>query len=702
MIKAELAVSKSLMRAYSELPKKIQRKFREFSEKFRNDPTGSGINFERIEGAQDDKVRSVRIDQAYRAIVIHPPKGDVFLCVWVDHHDEAYAWVRNKRFGVNAFSGAMQVYDLEAVEAATPPAPESRSPGLLDDVTDEDLLLGGVPEPLLPSLRSLKTDDDLDALRPYLPEDAAEVVVGLAAGFTLTEVLEEVDRARSAEPVDPEDYAEALQRPVSQQQFRVVADDDDLHAMLDAPLQQWRVFLHPSQRQLVTRHANGPMRVLGGAGTGKTVVLMHRARHLVREVFPGADDRILVTTFTRNLAADLEANLRTLCGRDAARIEVTSLHSWAAGLLRRQGMQLQIVEERRARDLMQQAVDELGDQGLPAGFFVDEWRQVVQPQDVADEAGYVRARRVGRGTRLSRPQRLAVWQVLARYRELLDERREVEWADVVRLARLRIDAGSLDQRYRAVLADEVQDFGAPELRLLRALVPPGEHDLFLVGDGHQRIYGRPVALGACGIEIRGRSRRLKINYRTTEPIRDFAVAVLEGQAVDDLDGGADSLRGYTSLRGGVRPEIRHFAREAGEAEHVVATVRRWLASVPASAVCVAARTRGAVTDRYLPLLEQAGIRSVEIRIEGEDRLPDDAVRVATMHRLKGLEFPCILLAGVQRGEVPYELRDAPDEAAREDHELQERCLFYVAASRARDELVVCGFGEPSPLLGGHS
>ncbi|MBK8979632.1 MAG: AAA family ATPase [Planctomycetes bacterium] len=702
-MKAQVALSKEFLKAYSDLPKPIQKKVREFTERFRHDPTGSGINFERLEGVADDKVRSVRIDKAYRAIVVHPPKGDVFLCVWVDHHDEAYAWVRNRRFEVHPASGALQVYDVENVAApasAAAPARARTSEGLFAGVSDEDLLLAGVPAALLRFVRAVREEPELEAIAPSLPEDAAEILVGLAAGYSLTEALEMVERGPKVEPVDVADFAAALERPVSQQTFRIVEDDSDLSRILDEPLAQWRIFLHPTQRKLVESRANGPMRVLGGAGTGKTVVLMHRTRHLARVVFRSPDDRILVTTFTRNLALELEASLRRLCGAELERIEVVNLHSWIAQYLRRHGHEFRIADDGDVRRLMQQAVDEIGDAGLPHAFFLEEWRRVVQPQELEHEAGYLRARRVGRGVRVGRRQRVDVWRVFARFQELLREERLHEWPGLVRTARALLERHGRDVPYRAVLADEVQDMAAGDLRLLRAMVPEGPDDLFLVGDGHQRIYGQPVAMGACGIQIRGRSRRLKVNYRTTEQIRALAVGVLAGQEVDDLDGGIDSLRGYTSLRAGPRPVIRSCRSEAAEAQVVVETVRAWLeAGCRPHEICVAARTGALVKERYRRILEAAGLRVAQVEADADDALPEDAVRIATMHRLKGLEFPRVLLAGVQEGRVPLEIPDA-DEAGRADRLLQERCLFYVAATRARDELVVTGYGKASPFLAG--
>ena len=278
------------MEAYSGLPRKIQKKVREFTEKLQRDPTQPGLNFERIKVARDPKARSVRVDQSYRAIVVHPPKGDVYLCVWVDTHDEAYAWARDRRFEINPRSGTFQMFETveDTFAVSDFPPKEPAEGGLFEQIDDEDLLLSGVPGPLLASVRALKTDSDLDALAPHLPSDAAEMLYLLAAGFSLVEAIEEADRSKpQLETVDVEDFGAALAKPASQERFRIVSSEAELEAMLDAPLEQWRVFLHPSQRRLVYMNANGPVRVLGGAGTGKTVVLMHRADHLASNVFAG-------------------------------------------------------------------------------------------------------------------------------------------------------------------------------------------------------------------------------------------------------------------------------------------------------------------------------------------------------------------------------------------------------------------------------
>ena len=540
-----LAFSIDFLESYSRLPRKIQKKVRAFTQKFQKDPMQSGLNFERIANSKDPKVRSVRIDQAYRAIVVHPPKGDVFLCAWVDHHDDAYSWAQNRTFEVNPKSGVFQLFNevevaqvARQVETSPPASYEQQQRALLFDARDdEDLLLCGVPEPLLASVRALETDEDLDALAPHLPADASDILYALAAGYDLVDAMAGVgDPVLAATTVDVEDFEAALTRPNAQRSFTIVENEAELEAILDAPLEMRRIFLHPRQRKLVGMDASGPVRVLGSAGTGKTVVLMHRANHLASTVFTGESDRVLVTTYTRNLALDLRMNLRNLCSPDTfARLEVVNLHSWADGFMRRQGHAFKIIPEAERRRLFDLALSEARASGVVEAFYLEEWDRVVQQQDVDSRDSYLTARRVGRGTHLDRKQRAQVWAVFERYRQLMDEQNVSEWQDLIRETRLYIEKQGHQPMYRAIVADEVQDFTANELRLLRTMVLPGPNDLFLVGDGHQRIYGHPTPLGRCGIDIGARSMHLKFNYRTTQEIQRRAVVILEGREIDDLD-----------------------------------------------------------------------------------------------------------------------------------------------------------------------
>jgi superfamily I DNA/RNA helicase len=380
------------------------------------------------------------------------------------------------------------------------------------------------------------------------------------------------------------------------------------------------------------------------------------------------------------------------------RIEVTHLHAWAAGFLKRQGLEVKVASDTEQRALMARALDQI-DAELPHTFYLDEWERVVLAQEVETRDQYLTARRTGRGTRLGRRQRLEVWKVLARYRELLDEQGHVEWDDVLKETRRLLERGSVGSGISAVLADEVQDLTPSALRLLKA-IPSEDHDhLFLVGDGHQRIYGQPATLRSCGIDIRGRAWRLKLNYRTTAQIRAYAAGVLENVQVDDLDGGIDTLQGYHSVRHGPVPAVLHFEKEAQEAEGVVRAIEKWLETTPAEEICLTARTHKLLKERYRPIFESRGIETCLVETDPESEARKPGVRLATMHRLKGLEFPRVLVAGVSEGIVPLESDSLGGDLEQvEEHRRKERCLFYVATTRARDELVVTGFGRKSSFL----
>lgn len=698
----KIATSKVFWEAYSELPRTIQKKTLTFMDKFLSDPTQPGINFERISGASDDKLRSVRIDKAYRAIVVHPPKGDIFTCVWVGKHDDAYDWATTKRVGVNPTTGVFQIVDNQpachTVAKVSAVEPEA---ALFSELDDGDLRRAGVPEILFPSVRSIRREPDLDALAPHMPEEVAEILYFLCWGASLEEALSSAGQTSKPTTVDVDDFVAALSRSESQAGFKVFDSSKELQSILNEPLDNWRIFLHPMQRELTKMHADGPVQVLGSAGTGKTVVLMHRAGYLAEHIFNADTDRILVTTFTRNLARDLMQNLKHLCNKEVfERIHVTNLHELAFDYLRRSGQQLQIASDAKRAELMQFAINAATAKEYPLGFYLEEWDVIVQGQDILDHNSYLAARRAGRSTRLNRIQRSQVWSILSSYRQMLDNVKLSEWSDVMRAARrLLEERGEMGKMYRAVLADEVQDFGAADLRLLRALAPDEPNSLFLVGDGHQRIYGPPIYLKDCGIDVKGRLWHLRINYRTTRQIRDQAITVLQGQEIDDLHGGVDTFTGSVSLREGIPPEVQSFARLEDEAKYIVDKVQSWLKNTDPGQICLAARTNELLRSRYLKILTEAGIPTCFVDRDNDRSVDKSSVRVATMHRLKGLEFKKVILVAVQEGCMPLmSTKDPADFQSKQREDLRERCLFYVASTRARDELVIVGHGAPSPYL----
>ncbi|MCK8601857.1 3'-5' exonuclease [Desulfoferrobacter suflitae] len=703
----KVAIASDFLASFSRIPRKQQGKVLDFVNKFRSNPAMPGINYEKMERAKDKNMRSVRIDQAYRGIVLKPESGNVYVLLWVDNHDNAYKWAENKVYKIHPETGSLQVIEVQEAgqidDQSAYEVPFRRETGaLFRDIRDKELLRLGVPEEQLPLVRRLGDEDELDEIAEKLPQEAYEALFFLAAGFTLEEVLQEAQSADEKQRVNVDDFEAALINPDSRRRFYVVEDELELAAILSAPLEKWRVFLHPSQQKLVERAWNGPVRVLGGAGTGKTVAAVHRAKWLAQHGLQGAKDRILFTTFTRNLAADIQENLGKICSKEILRkIEVVNLDRWVSAFLRRNGYDFEIDYGKRSRELWKQAVDMApAELNLDPSFYREEWERVIQPQGITSAGEYMKASRVGRGVRLNRKMRKAVWSVFEEYRMLLNEHGLKEGADAMRDARLLLENKNEPLPYGAVIVDEGQDMGPQAFMLIRTMVAEGRNDLFIVGDAYQRIYKHKVVLGQCGINIRGRSRKLRINYRTTDETRSWAVGLLKGIKIDDLDGGTDDQKGYKSLLHGVAPEVRQFQSLRDEVHFIAEYLKKVQKDAGSlNEVCLVARTNN-LLDQYRSALDDQGIEVYMIRrSEPEDRAKP-GLRLATMHRVKGLEFDRVIIAGANDGTVPLETAEitSSDATIRKEAEINERALLYVAATRARKEVVVTCFGKACSFL----
>lgn len=523
--------------------------------------------------------------------------------------------------------------------------------------------------------------------------------------------------------IDTDNIAAALARTGSRAHFWVVDDEEELKRMLDAPLDKWRIFLHPSQRRLVDKQWNGPVRVLGGAGTGKTVVAMHRARWLLQFHALEAESKILFLTFSANLAEDLKRNLRALIASEAdfKRLEVIHLDSWVFRFLKQNQSSFRIMYDNAETHVLRdqawiEAIQEYGTNlEFDQRFYEDEWRHVVLAQGAFSQAEYLRVQRTGRGAPLTRTKRAQIWKVFEAFRARLKASGYVEREDGFREARQIIEANGLRRPYASVIVDEAQDLGNEAFRLIQALAHPVPTDadaepdlknrLFIVGDAHQRIYGRHVVLGQCGIDIRGRSRRLRINYRTSEPVLKTAAAIMDGESVDDLNGGLDSLRGYRSLYGGPEPYYLSFNSFLEAVEGVVAWIEnlRRNQSLNYGDFCLVAR-KNRTLDQWDEALQNNGLDAYRLRRNNPDTGDIDAVRLSTAHRVKGLEFFCVVILDADAGSYP-DLKHKPLEAGAsvvQQWQQGERALLHVAVSRAKRHLALCTttghFSSFLPLL----
>lgn len=685
----KIALSDDFLRCFALIPRDRQTAVLKFIALFRDNPTSPGINYEKINDAVDKNMRSVRIDQNYRGIVLKPEHGNVYCLLWVAKHDDAYDWARRHRVAINPEGGNIQVFEASHQEGVPEKEVAPKPTGFFTKLKDRELVRLGVPEEAIGKVRAVDSEDALDSLQNQIPDDAYEALFMYAAGDTYEELVRE--RELPAQ-VDTADFATALELDATKRHFVIITDDVDLEALLAAPLEMWRVFLHPSQRKLVEREWNGPVRVLGGAGTGKTVVAMHRAVWLAKNVYANHQGKpVLFTTFTRTLADDIRAHIAMIAAPgEREKIEVQNVDQWVKGILRRFGYRPELLfDERRRRDFWNRALTRKPDDvDHHDSFYRAEFERVVLPQGCESADDYMRASRIGRGKQLSRLERQKIWPVFAEYRSQLRAAncREPEEAYRDALALIKKEGTTLG--IHSVVIDETQDLSPAALALLRAAVTPGKNDMFLVGDAHQRIYRHRASLSKVGIDIRGRGRRLRINYRTTDEIRKWAAAQLANCTIDDLDGQPDTLVGYKSLTHGPKPD--DGAVESREAERkVIAETLDSLKEdgIEEKSTCIVVRTNEEAIE-YAEWLESIGKKVLRLERDVSDDQNIPGVRVATMHRVKGLEFDAVIIAGYRGpehwGKVFAEEADA---GAYVDVLTSERCLLHVAATRAKKYLM---------------
>lgn len=687
----KIAISDEFLKSFAAIQRSQQLAVLNFVAKFRQNPMATGINYERIRDAADPNMRSVRVNDNIRGIVLKPDVGNVYCLLWVDQHDDAYHWARRHRVAIHPDVGSIQVYSVqtETATATLPTDHEKKVEGLFAALKDREIRRLGVPEDRLQAVRDVITEADLEALQAILPDEAFEALFMFAAGEPYEKLIAE---RNNEETVDETDFAAALERVGSRRHFVVLTDDSDLEALLAAPLERWRVFLHPSQRKLVERDWSGPVKVTGGAGTGKTVVAMHRAARLARQYASLPGKPVLFTTFTKTLADDIRQHLQMLCTpQELDKIQVVNLDQWALGLLRRFGYRHELLYSEADRRRYWQTAMSAMPEGVDysAAFMRAEFERVVLPQGCETAEQYMRASRIGRGGQLARSVRKSIWQVFSEYRAQLQANNRREPEEAFREACQLLERENPVLGIRCMVVDEAQDISAAAYALIRAAVPPAENDLFIVGDAHQRIYRHKVVLSRVGIEVRGRSRSLRINYRTTDEIRQWACAQLEGCEVDDLDGNSDSLRGYRSLTHGDLPDLILSKSVQDDLAHIQALLGQLQADgIGLREICITARTNEDLVS-IGDGLQRAGIAVLRLGSTTADDAKTEGVRLATMHRIKGLEFGVVIVAAY-KGALAYAEQFSRDEDAgvAEDTELAERCLLHVAATRAKRNLFV--------------
>jgi hypothetical protein len=648
------------------------------------DASYPGLKQHPVQG-RDPNMWSARVNDDIR-IIMNKREAETIFC-YVAHHDDAYAWAERRRFEVNEETGAAQIVVIdERVEevvkhvtriedaTATPPTRP------FEHYDDEALMRYGVPRAWTAAIRAATLDEFFE-IGDDLPDEAQEYLLALASGET---------------PEVPAPTPDPFAHPDAKRRFAILGDDEALARALAAPWETWQLFLHPHQQVAVDRDHAGPARVTGGAGTGKTVVALHRAARLARST----NGRVLLTTFSRTLAARLRQQLDDLLrDEDAARarIDVENLHHLAMELWRGwTGSSLKVAAPRDVHKIVDEVLAEIGPARHSPQFLKGEWDMVIEPYGITTWPEYAAVERTARGGSLAVSGREEAWRVLSRVRELLAERGRTTWSSLCWAVIDRLDRDGAPP-YEHVIADEVQDFGPAELRLLRALVTEGPNDVFLASDVNQRIYKPRAAFARAGIEVRGRTTVLTLNYRTTEQIRRVVDRIVAGAAPDPDDDAQH--RPTSSLVTGPDPELRTLPTVNGEIDAVAA----WLQNLVSNGyrpteIAVLARTHQLVQDRVRAAVRRAGLTPQPL--DDDEPPADKRVAIGTMHRGKGLQFRAVAVMAAEEGQVPLlgVLDRQPDEAARHAFLELERNLLYVACSRARERLLVTAVRRPSRYL----
>jgi len=654
------------------------------------DPTGKGMSFHRLDRAKDPNFWSVRVSRDIR-LIVHKTAGSLLLC-YVDHHDKAYQWAERRKLEVHPTTGAAQLVEVrERVEEILVPkyVEDSRpatqqKPKLFAEYADTQLLAYGVPAEWLADVKAADEDSLLE-LADHLPGEAAEALLELATGGT--PAFPEV-AAKGADP---------FQHPDAQRRFRVMSDTDELARALEYPWDKWTVFLHPAQRQLVERHYNGPARVSGSAGTGKTVVALHRAVHLAHQ---DEDARVLLSTFSDTLANALRGNLYRLIWNTpklGERIDVAAMDALGIRLYAMEFGKPVFASREEISTLLKAAAAQVdGLKKANAGFLLSEWEDVVDTWQVESWEAYRDAKRLGRKTRLPEAQRALYWQVFATVKAQLKQAGKITAAEM--FARL---AEAMPKRkhpvFDYIVVDEAQDIGVQQLRFLAAIAGNRANALFFAGDLGQRIFQTPFSWKSLGVDVRGRSRTLNINYRTSHQIRLQADRLL-GPGVSDVDGNVESRKGTISVFNGPEPTIRSYADAVAESR----AVGVWLQQCSASGVLpqeigVFVRSDSELS-RAQAAVKAAGMQG---RVLGKDMATEEGfVSITTMHLAKGMEFRVVAVMACDDEIIPSQVRidTAADEAELTEIYNTERQLLYVACTRARDQLHVSAVKPESEFL----
>lgn len=654
-------------------------------------PSNPGLSFHKLDRAKDKSFWSVRVSRDLR-IIVHRTDSSLLMC-YVGHHDSAYRWAERRKIAVHPKTGAAQIVEIrERVEevripsyvaAPVEPDQDPSKPKLFADYSDESLLLYGVPEEWLSDVKNAD-EDELLKLADHLPAEAAEALLELATGG--------IPAVSVAQPAGGDPFA----HPDAQRRFRVMSNSEELARALDYPWEKWTVFLHPAQRQVVEKDFNGPARVAGSAGTGKTIVALHRAVHLARK---NPEARVLLTTFSDTLANSLKNKLRRLTSDDprlSERLEVHALDSVGEKLFKPSNKNRELASISDILSLLKEAKLRYEGGRFTERFLLGEWTDVVDAWQLDTWESYRDVKRLGRKTRLPEQQRVELWKIFEWVKSQLAEQELVTHATMFTELAEEIEGRKVPP-FEFAIVDEAQDLSVAQLRFLAALGKGRSNALFFAGDLGQRIFQTPFSWKSLGVDIRGRSRTLKINYRTSHQIRKQADRLL-GADVSDVDGNVDDRRGTVSVFNGPDPHIEIADSTNDEAS----LVGNWLTTLVAEGFLphelgIFVRT----TEQLVRAVAAAETADIPFRTLDENMdTTSGKLSISTMHLAKGLEFRAVVVMACDDEVLPLQERieSISDNADLDEVYETERHLLYVACTRAREALLLTGTDPVSEFL----
>ena len=651
-------------------------------------PASPGMQFHKLSAARDPNFWSVRVSRDIR-LIVHRTDDSLLLC-YVDHHDKAYQWAERRKLETHPKTGAAQLVEIrETVQEITIPAyvvadqPAPSRPALFADVPSEELLEFGVPVEWLDDVRRADEDRLLE-LTDHLPSEAAEALLELATG------------GRPHNPTAAVGTTDPFEHPDAQRRFRIMADADELGRALEFPWEKWTIFLHPAQRQIVEKVYNGPARVSGSAGTGKTIVALHRAVYLARN---NPETRVLLTTFSNTLANALRTKLRRLISNEprlGERLEVHAIDAIGERLYEAHVERPQVASRERIQQLLRDASSGVDGLKFNARFLLGEWEDVVDAWQLQTWDEYRDVKRLGRKTRLPEKQRTVLWEIFDQVERTLRQQEQVTRAEMFSVLAEKLHARR-NPPFDFTVVDEAQDISVAQLRFLAAMGGERPNGLFFAGDLGQRILQTPFSWKSLGVDVRGRSQTLRINYRTSHQIRMQADRLL-GLQVADVDGNVEDRRGTVSVFNGPSPDIRVFETREEESEAVGA----WLLDrngegLTPHEIGIFVRS----SEQLERAKEAAGKSGLPFKVLDEHVEPTTGqVSISTMHLAKGLEFRAVVVMACDDEVIPLQKRI---ESVADDADLQEiydteRHLLYVACTRARDHLLVTSVEPASEFL----